>query len=170
MMAMVFVMTRTSSYYTPSQQIICDRVLWPEYIMSDNVRQLFLPAGIYYIFNPYQESNGVITKLTGAIQRPTILMLHILVYGPYTMPCRKSLWAVLYVLQYSGLVRDSNTMPYLWAHLVVMKIPGTNPNGEECNGEGRCASWLDTSHAFWWQWLVITLVVLLLSQQKQQPK
>jgi len=37
MMAMIFEMARTLLYYTPAQQIIRDRVLAPEYNMTDNV-------------------------------------------------------------------------------------------------------------------------------------
>ncbi len=42
--------------------------------MNDNndshIRRLFLPAGIYFIVNPYQESHGVVATLGGAVQRP----------------------------------------------------------------------------------------------------
>jgi len=40
--------------------------------MTDNIRRLdvHLPAGIYFIINPYQESHGVMAQLLGAVQKP----------------------------------------------------------------------------------------------------
>jgi len=40
--------------------------------MMDNIWWLdvHLPHGIYCIFNPYQESHGVVVQLLGAIQKP----------------------------------------------------------------------------------------------------
>jgi len=38
--------------------------------MTDNIRHLYLPAGIYCVYNPYQESDGVVAKLVGAVQKP----------------------------------------------------------------------------------------------------
>jgi len=36
---------------------------------TDNIRHLFLPPGIYFIVNPYQESHGVVATLGGAVQQ-----------------------------------------------------------------------------------------------------
>jgi len=40
--------------------------------MTDNIRPLdvHLPPGVYCVFNPYQESHGVIAQLLGAVQKP----------------------------------------------------------------------------------------------------
>jgi len=35
-----------------------------------NVRGLFLPHGIYFVFSPYQELHGVVATLPGAVQKP----------------------------------------------------------------------------------------------------
>jgi len=45
---------------------------WYSIAMMDNIRQLdvHLPPGIYCIFNPYQESHGVVVQLLGAVQKP----------------------------------------------------------------------------------------------------
>jgi len=63
-------MTRTSHYYIPSQQFIANWFFTMEYNMANNVRQLYLPAGIFFLYNPYQQSDGVIAKLACAVQKP----------------------------------------------------------------------------------------------------
>jgi len=35
-----------------------------------NVRRLLLSCGIYFVFSPYQESHGVVAKLSGTVQKP----------------------------------------------------------------------------------------------------
>jgi len=69
-----------------------------------NIRQLLLPAGIYCIFNPYQALDGVVAKLTGAIQKPNNIkcctswsMTHLLclagrAFGQYHMYCGIQVW------------------------------------------------------------------------------
>jgi len=79
--------------------------------MTDNIWRLdiYLPPGIYFIVNPYQESHGVVAQLLGAVKSPIIFMQPTLVYIPSTVLYRRNILGVLFVLLYFGLGRGGYT-------------------------------------------------------------
>jgi len=152
-------MTGASSHSTQH----CTAVEWPYFLeaastsyimMSNNVRRLFLPAGIF--FNPYQELDGVVAKLTSAVQRPNNINA---AHTPFTTPCRNSLWAVLFVLPYFGLVSTINTMVSWSAPLAVTRTTRNKFKWWRMQQLGCMCPMTDTSGAFWWWWGVVITVL-----------
>jgi len=85
---------------------------------NQNIRKFYLPPGVYFIFNPYQKSHGVVAKLAGAVQN-SLDVPHSCLHPIYDVLRHEQLDSIFLVV--SGLVQHTNTMELWWAHSVMMQ-------------------------------------------------